>query len=326
MNVAVDPQMLLILERLRASPAIDYAQLPIAEAREIFDRGAAPWCEPAQPVGRVDPLEVPGAAGSMRGRLYRPAGGRLPVVVFIHGGGWTFGSVDTHDAELRALACASRAAVLGFDYRLAPEHPFPAPLDDVLAALAWVDAGGLGPDVDATRLTVAGDSAGANLALAALIARRRAGVQSAAAAALFYGCYAPDFNTESHRRLGDGRFGISSERMRWYWSNFLGGGQADAASLATPLCCDLAGLPPVYLAAAGLDPLLDDTLALSRRLSAAGVDHRLDFVPGVIHGFLRMRRELPVARRTFDAAGAYLASQAKFKSVGGDHDGTQNVS
>lgn len=322
----VDPHMLPILERLRAAPAVDYSAMPIGEGRALFEQSWAAWREPALPVRHVEDLSIPSAGGPMRARLYRPADGPLPVVLYIHGGGWTFGSVDSHDVEMRHLAVSAGAAVLGFDYSLAPEHPFPAALDDVLAAIAFVESGGLGNRVVRERVALAGDSAGANLALAALVARRDAGAAMPATAALFYGCYAPDFSTDSHARLGDGSYLLSTERMRWYWSNFLGAEEHGPESLAAPLHANLSGLPPLYLDAAGLDPLLDDTLALSRRLAAAGISFRLDVVPGVVHGFLRMARDLPAARQALSAAGAYLAERLKTSSSGGSSDGTQVIS
>jgi acetyl esterase len=322
-----DPHMLAILERLRAAPAVDYARIQIAEARAIFDQASAAWREPALPVSHVEDLAIPTPAGSMRARLYRPAEGPLPLVIYVHGGGWTFGSVDTHDVEMRHLAHFSGAAVLGFDYRLAPKHPFPAGLDDVLEAIAFAETGGLGESVDPQVIALAGDSAGANLALAALIARRETGKRMPITAALFYGCYAPDFSTESHARLGDGSYLLSTERMHWYWRNFLGQrDEAEPGSLAVPLDADLSGLPPLYLNAAGLDPLLDDTLNLCRRLAAAGADFRFDFVPGVVHGFLRMARDLPAARGALAAAGAYLAERLNTSPLGGNDDETQDIS
>jgi acetyl esterase len=280
------------------------------EARRVFDDGAAHWRNGLPHMAMRD-FVIPVSHGTMRGRLHVPGPGRLPLVVFVHGGGWTFGSVDTHGNEIRGLAAASGCAVLGFDYRLAPEHPFPAGLEDTLAALAFAEAGALGEDVDAARFALAGDSAGANLALAALLSRRDAGAAPARAAALFYGCFAPDFDTQSHERLGSGAFMLSSERMRWYWRNFLGAEGDETTSLAAPSRAELSGLPPLYLAAAGLDPLLDDTLELSRRLAHAGVAHRCDVVPGVIHGFLRMAAELPAAQTTLETAGEFLASAMK---------------
>jgi acetyl esterase len=286
----------------------------MAEARATFDRGAAPWSPLAPEVAAVEDLILPGAEAPIRARLYRPANGVLPLVIFLHGGGWTFGSLDTHENETRHLAVASGAAVLAIAYRLAPEHPFPAPLDDVLAVIKAVQGGVLGDAIDPNRLALAGDSAGANLALGAMLALRDAGPQTACCAVLYYGCFAPIFDTESHRLWGDGAFGLSTARMRWYWQNFLGGQRAGPSVQATPLEADLAGLPPLYLVAAGLDPLHDDTLLLAERLKRAGAAHELEIVPGVIHGFLRFTSRLGVARRSFEAAGAFLTTNFKTKT------------
>jgi len=308
MTAIVDPDMAPILEAMRAAGPFDYAAVPIAEARGVFNRGAAPWCALAPAVHTVEERTLSGAIGSMRARLYRPKAGVLPLVVFVHGGGWTFGSVDTHENETRHLALASGAAVLALDYRLAPEHPFPAPLDDVLAAIAAVRDGVLGSGVDPSRLALAGDSAGANLALGAMIAMRDTGAARARAAVLYYGCFMPDFATESHRLWGGGSFGLTSVRMQWYWRNFLGGALDSASALAAPLRADLTGLPPLYLVGAGLDPLCDDTVRMAEALTRAGVSHEAEMVPGVIHGFLRNAPRLPAARRSLEKAGAFLAA------------------
>jgi acetyl esterase len=309
MKADIDPDMLPILEAMRAAPPIDYASMPIFEARALFDKGAAVWAALAPPLAEIVDLQLTGASGPIRARLCRPAAGKLPLIVFAHGGGWTFGSVDSHENEMCYLALASGAAVLGFDYRLAPEYPFPAGLDDTLAVIRQARAGALGEDIDATRVALAGDSAGANIALGALLALRDDGAPTVRAAALFYGCYAPDFDTDSHRNWGDGQFGLSTERMRWYWLNFIG--PTGEAPRAAPLDANLADLPPLYLVAAGLDPLCDDTLALARALSTAGVPHELITVPGVIHGFLGRAPKLPVARRVLVEAGNFLAARLK---------------
>jgi len=243
----------------------------------------------------------------MRGRLYRPMeADDLPVIIFVHGGGWTFGSLDTHEDTMRELAAASGCAVFGFDYRLAPEHPFPAPLDDTMAAIAFALGGGLGRRVNAERWTLAGDSAGATLALAAMMRLRDAGHELPAAAALFYGCYAPVFDTPSHQAFGDGYL-LTSVNMRWYWQNYLADAFDTPPPEAAPLEGDLSGLPPLYLAAAGLDPLRDDTTRLAARLAEAGGGFRFDHVPGVVHGCLRMSRRLAPAKTMIRAAGAMLA-------------------
>jgi acetyl esterase len=209
---------------------------------------------------------------------------------------------------MRTLAAASGCAVFGFDYRLAPEHPYPIPLEDTLGAIAFGLSGELGPDVDARRWVLAGDSAGATLALAAMIHRRDAGLALPATAALFYGCYAPDFETGSHARFGEGYI-LTTANMRWYWRNYLGAAFGAPPALAAPLHADLRGLPPLYLTVGGLDPLVDDTIRLADRLAAAGVAFRHDHVPGVIHGCLRMSRKLAPAQAMIDAGAAYITER-----------------
>jgi acetyl esterase len=312
-----DLEMQKILERLRREPAVDYRSMPIGKARDLFEEAARPWNEDA-PAVETRNLTIASPQHTMRARLYLPKGGarlhggeRFTLIIYAHGGGWTFGSIDTHDGTMRRLAQASGCAVLGMDYRLAPEHPFPAPLDDVMTAIAFAESGALGESIDGARLALAGDSAGANLALAALLRRRDAGKAQLLGAALFYGCYLPDFATKSHASHGSGDYLLSTEGMRWYWDNFLGGEGVDTKSLAAPYHSDLAGLPPLYLGAAGLDPLRDDTVMLAEKLAKAEVDFRFDHVPGVVHGYLRMAGELSAARRSIEAAGGFLANLTK---------------
>lgn len=317
MTPFVEPQMQAILNRLRAGPQTDFKTMPIAEARRQSDAATIPWSDGA-PEMRTRNLTVDADGHEMRARLYLPVEGPIvSPILYIHGGGWTFGSIDTHDGTMRNLAEAAQRPVLGIDYRLAPEHPFPAPLDDVLTAIAFVETGGLGTQISAHDMAIAGDSAGANLALAALLARRDRRLPQLASAALFYGCYAPDFTTASHAEFGDGAYLLTSVNMRWYWTNFLGREGADTTSLAVPVRSDLSGLPPLYLSAAGLDPLRDDTLQLAQKLAASGVSFRCDHVPGVVHGCLRMTRELDAARAMIRAGADFIVSQCNEKNLGG---------
>jgi acetyl esterase len=311
MTAVVDPAMQVILDTLRRAPAVDLRTLPMPQARAAFIARQTQWTWSRKVLAEIRDCTVHGAVGNLRARLYCPtATPNLPVVIFVHGGGWTFGDVDTHDGTMRALAIYSGCAVLGFDYRLAPEHPFPAPLEDVLAVLAYVERGGLGKVCDSRRIALAGDSAGANLALGAILKCHSSGTPLPATAALFYGCYAPNFDTPSHRRCGDGTYLLSTDMMRWYWANFLGPtNSASPPPACAPLLADLSeltGLPPLYLNAAGLDPLIDDTMQLSSRLAAAGVRHTLDVWPGVVHGFLRLAHALPAAEAALAAAGHFL--------------------
>lgn len=257
-----------------AVPAPDTVPLDVARANFIAANAA--WNTPVAGVGGKDVV-----VGGIACRLLQPARRRPGTVAFVHGGGWTLGTPATHERFASLLAAATRRAVLVPDYRLAPEHPAPAAIDDVLAVLAGWDAPG---DV-----LLAGDSAGANIAMAAALARPR---RAPAFLSLLYGCFAPDFDTPSHARNGTG-YGLTTSRMRWYWRNWLGPG-ADPRGMPGR-ADDLSGLPACHLLAAGLDPLLDDSVRLAGRLAAAGVPVQLDVVPGVVHGFLQMTSRLPPA-------------------------------
>lgn len=307
-NSFIDSDMARILEVIRAAPKTDLRALPIDEARDTFTRQQTPWSWCPHALARVDDVSISTRGGAMQARLYIPvADGPLPAVVFAHGGGWTFGNIDTHDGTMRWLAAISGCVVLGINYRLSPEHPFPAGVHDLCDAIEFIRAGHLGDACDRTRIAVAGDSAGANIALGAMIVLRDAGKQMPATACLFYGCFAPIFDTASHMANGGGDFLLTTEMMRWYWANYLGALSEDnAPGACTPLSADLSGLPPLYLNAAALDPLLDDTLLMSAALARAGVRHTLDIWPGVVHGFLRLARELPTAQSALRAAGEYL--------------------
>ncbi len=300
------PEMAEIVADAAAVPALDHRTTPIRRQRRAVELAAAAWNDPPVACDAVVDLEIPGPGGRLRARLYRPAGApRDRVVLYAHGGGWTFGSLDTHDGVTRRLAAALSMAVLAVDYRLAPEHPHPAPMEDAAAAFSFLEAGGVGWPIHADRIVVAGDSAGAQTVLAALLARRAAGLPAAAAGLLFYGCLAPDFDTESHRLFGrDNRLLLSTDRMRWFWANHLGG--AADPGLAAPLRADLAGLPPLFLDAADHDCLRDDTLRLAEALVAAGVPHRLRITEGVTHGYLRYAKRLPAATETLEAAAAFV--------------------
>jgi acetyl esterase len=299
-SFAVDAAMAAILADAAKMPAPDYTSLPLAEGRATFERLAAAWNIDAPGLAQIRTVNLPdGAGGSMRGRLFVPVPAEpLPLVVYLHGGGWTFGSVETHHRAMAHLAEDSGCAVLGIDYRLAPEYPYPAALDDVAAAVDAIADGALGAGIDARRMALAGDSAGAGIALASLKVH---GVRARiAAATLFYGCYAPVFDTPSHKAFGAGGYLLTSERMRWYWKNWQG---------VAPAAADLAGLPAIYLNAAGLDPLRDETFDLAKRLAEAGNDVRFDLYAGVCHGFMQMSQRLPAARRALRDAGEFLKSR-----------------
>jgi acetyl esterase len=290
---APHPQMAEILRAQQATPLPDPQSLPIAEARANFIRANAMWNTPLPPMATADVT-----VGGIQCRLLSPDRATAGLVLFVHGGGWTFGTPATHERFARLLAEHSRCGVLVPDYRLAPEHPAPAGIEDVLAVIADL-ASLIRPD---TRVALCGDSAGANIALAAGLSKPSRPI---AMLSLLYGCFAPIFDTESHVRNGAGQFGLGTERMRWYWNNWLG---PRPDPRAAPLHADLSGLPPCHLLAAGLDPLCDDSLMLAARLAQAGVSIRLDIVPGVVHGFLQMSAKLTPALDATKAIAAEIAT------------------
>jgi acetyl esterase len=301
--IYVDPEIAAILGESAAADLPDATTLPIAAARAQLTEASLAWNVDLPELPAVADLAVRGPAGAIRLRHFRPrAGARLPLVIYLHGGGWTIGSVNTHNRLMRLLALAADAAVIGVDYRLAPEHPYPAALEDCLAAIRRVRAQADDLQVDARRTVLAGDSAGANLALASLLALRDAGEPLPGGAALFYGCYAARLNTASHARFGEGSYRLSAAEMGWFWRNYLGDTPA-GTPLAEPLYADLRGLPPLFLTLAAVDPLADDTRELARRLAAAGVAHEVREYAGLVHGFLQMTARCAAARAAMADAG-----------------------
>lgn len=291
----LDPQVIAMNEaaaRLGAAPA-DPLSLPLAEARAAAERYHSFLNGPMPLPAEVMEVTLSGPAGPLPLRLYRTAGRgmeRLPVLVYFHGGGFVVNSVDTHDRLLRLLALHSGAVVCAVRYSLAPERRFPHQHEEALAALRWVAAFGAAHGIDAARIAVGGDSAGANLALGLALAARAPGEPRVSFGLLYYGMFANDFDTVSHRRFGDGRYGLTTARMRWYWQQYLGSVATPDDPRAVPLLADLRGLPPLLLLAADLDCLRDDTLRLAERLAEAGVSHRLAVYDGLPHSFATMTR------------------------------------
>jgi acetyl esterase len=301
----IDPEIVTARAKQAAgAKPFDITKMPIAEARPLANAMAMYFNDGTPELARVETFEIAGPGGALRARLYRPTAAKR-AALYLHGGGWTTCNVDTHDSLMRRLALAGDCAVLGLDFRLAPEHPFPAPLDDAIAAWRWLHANAATLALPTDQLGVAGDSAGANLAIGLSLSERDAGHAAPRAIACFYGAFAPNFDTRSYRELGDGRFGLTTERMRWYWTQFLGGAP-DAPVLARPLDANLRGLPPIYLGIAALDPIADDSHILADRLAMADVVCERDEWPGAVHGFMQMGRDVALARAAIAKAGDFL--------------------
>jgi acetyl esterase len=258
------------------------------DARHLIAESSAIVESPPSGAVAVNDLAIPGPGGDLRARRYVPAGlaAPSPGLMFFHGGGWVTGNLDTHDALCRRLAIEGQLRVIAVDYRLAPEHPFPAAVDDAIAAFRWAARGAESLGLDPSRLAVGGDSAGGNLA-AVVSLRTREDARRPALAALLYPGVDASCSSASHRELGEGYY-LSRQAIEWYMNHYFGKDPRtrlgpDASPLFAP---DLAGCPPTLVVSAAFDPLRDEAADYAARLRAAGVTVREDRVPGMIHGFL----------------------------------------
>jgi acetyl esterase len=257
-------------------------------ARHLIAESSAIVEDPPRGSVAVDDLSFAGPGGQLRARRYVPAGlaAPSPGLVFLHGGGWVTGNLDTHDALCRRLAITGRLRVIAIDYRLAPEHPFPAAVDDALAAFRWVAAEAESLGIDPAKIAVGGDSAGGNLS-AVVSLKTREDARRPALAALLYPAVDTRCATASHRELGKGFF-LTRESIDWYMNHYFGTDPEtrlgpDASPFFVP---DLAGSPPTLVVSATHDPLRDEAIAYAARLREAGVTVREERVAGMIHGFL----------------------------------------
>jgi len=245
-------------------------------------------------------------------RVYRPTADRmLPTLVYFHGGGWVWASVDTHDRLVREYAAAGEVNVVSVDYALSPEAKFPQALEECAAVVRWVASNGAEWGLDAMRLVVGGDSAGGNLALGTALLLRDTGGPALRGVLANYPVCDSRLDTDSYRTYGAGAYGLSAERMGFYWNVYVPHELDKLHPLAAPLRADLAGLPPVIVLLAELDVLRSEGEALIRRLRAAGVDVESETYAGTVHGFLRATGTVQKARDAVAAAGQWLRRVAE---------------
>ena len=302
----VTPEVQTILDLLAAVDDVPIEEMTPQAMREAYAMLNATGSK-AEMVSVTD-RTVPGPGGDIPVRVYVPTTepGPGPVLVYFHGGGWVIGDLETHDSTVRALASGSGATVVSVDYRLAPEHPFPAPLDDCLAAVRWVADHGAEIDVDPARLAVAGDSAGGNLAAAVALALRDTG-PALRAQVLVYPVTDGTLGEPSMDENGDGYF-LTKATMAWFWDHYTGAGDR-TDPLASPLHAPdeaLAGLAPALVITAEFDPLRDEGEAYASRLAAAGADVTTSRYDGMIHGFFSMGDFVPEGKAAIDEASEML--------------------
>jgi acetyl esterase len=281
-------------------------EMSLAEARAADLASIRAGGGEPEPVHEVTDLTFPGPGGELALRLYRPAArGPLPVLLYFFGGGWVLGTIDTADGVSRTLANSAGALVAVVGYRLAPEHPFPAAIDDCYAATAWVAAHAAEIGADPARLAVGGDSAGGNLA-AAVALRARADGPALAGQLLVYPNTDQLADDESIRAADD-RYLFNRHSVAWYRRHYLLDAAAAASPLASPLRADsLAGLPPALVITAEYDPLRDQGEAYARRLADEGVQVVLSRYDGMAHGFFTMAGTVDASRAALAQAAARL--------------------
>ena len=274
-----------ILDAMAANPMPPAWEVgPVAARQNYVAMRAA--LGPGEPVTQVENRTIPGPAGEIPIRIYRPNDEpTLPSYVNFHGGGWMLGSIDGDDRSCRSIANRSGCAVVSVEYRLAPEHKYPAAPDDCYAATEWVARHGAEIGVDGSRIAIGGGSAGGNLAaVVAQIARDR-GSPAIALQVLNYPVTDFGFDTPSYHENAEG-FGLSRRSMEWYWEQYLDDPGQGSEPYASPMrAADLAGLPRALVVTAEHDPLRDEGEAYAQRLQAAGVPVTCTRYDGVIHGF-----------------------------------------
>lgn len=308
--MTLDPQAARVLE------AMEQADLPLLEtlappqARQQYEQGTAMVGGEPPAVFDVRDVDADGPLGAIPLRVYTPRdpdGQPLPMLIYIHGGGWVIGSRDSHDVPCRYLALAGDCIVVSVDYRMAPEHPFPEPVHDCWAAVQWIADNAEALGGSAERIAIGGDSAGGNLSTVMCLMARDQGGPPFVHQLLIYPGTDMTRNHASHDELAEG-YRLTRPLIDWFMNHYFSGENKNLRDpLASPLLAeDLSGLPPALIVSAGYDPLRDEDLAYHERLVEQGVDSRHIHYPGMIHGFINMPGMLDKARECLNTCGAEL--------------------
>lgn len=313
----LDSQAQTLLEKIEASGIPPLHTLPVEEARQAMSDLFGRKKNPA-PVHQVEDRDISGPSGSIPVRIYTPEGsGPFPALVYFHGGGWVLGSIETHDPICRELAQSVGCVVISVDYRLAPEHPFPMPLEDCYAAVSWVARHATEIQCDAQRIAVGGDSAGGNLAAAVALTARDRGGPPLAFQLLIYPVTDYAFDTDSYQENGYGYF-LTKDMMIWFWQHYLSNKDHGLCPQASPLRAErVSGLPPALVVTAEFDPLRDEGAAYAELLQAAGVPVVYRCYAGMIHGFLGLTSMLDTAAQAMAETAAALRSALGIRPGGG---------
>ncbi|MER9205483.1 alpha/beta hydrolase [Mesorhizobium sp. M0771] len=317
----LDPEARHVLELGSQAGAPPFETGTPEQARLAYNEGFPNLQGEREPVAALSERIIAGPGGPLRLRIYRgqgaPSAG-APALLYLHGGGWVIGNLDSHDEICRWFANEAGAVVVSVDYRLAPEHKFPAAIEDCRATLNFMQSAADELGIDAARIAVAGDSAGGNLATV-LGLLTRGDKNPPAAQLLFYPNTDAGQTTDSYRRFAIG-FGLTASTMAWFRDHYVRNAADIGDWRTSPLKAEsLAGAPPTFIAIAGHDILADEGEAYARRLQQAGVPVVLEHWPGQIHGFVSMGRHGPAARQAVAAAiAAWRSFDPAFGKVQAD--------
>ncbi len=304
-----DPEMLAFSAMMEAEgakfPPITLT-LPLDGARATTEALNLPLCDGGPVMAETADRWLPVMGRRLLCRFHKPSSGLLPVLIYFHGGGWVWNSIDTHDRLMRDYAAGGGCAVIGPDYALSPEAAFPQAIEECAAVVRWVARHGAAWGLDPARIAIGGDSAGANLAMGvALLLRRTDPDISFSGILLNYGVFDSDLDTPSYREFAEGYF-LTREKMAFYWDCYCPRPADRLNPLVAPLRTDLKGLPPVLLHIAELDVLASENHAMAAKLREAGVEVESRLFPGTAHGFLRAANHVKAARDAAADGGAWL--------------------
>ena len=310
-NDPLDPQIREFVAALAAGWASfpDDGARQIAETRRIAEVVRTPWRLGGPIMASTAEINVATRRGGVRVRIHRPMvdPAPQPTLIYLHGGGWTIFSLDTHDRIMRELAARAGVVVCGVDYALSPEAKFPHALEQVVDVARWLHADGAHAGIDAARIAIGGDSAGANLAAATSLTLRDAGqAHWLRAMLLAYGCFTNELSDQAVRGFGAPGNLLTSTEMDGFWDNYLARPEDALIPYAAPLRAHLHGLPPAFLIGAQCDVLCEQSHAFAARLEAAGVEAELHEYAGATHSFLEAVSIAAVADKAIGDAAAWL--------------------
>jgi len=308
----VDPQIREFVWAVGAAYASHgpFDRLTPPEQRRVCELVRAPWRQGGPKMASTRELAIATARGPVRLRIHDPQAtdAPKPALIYLHGGGWTLFSIDTHDRVMREYAHRAGVVVVGVDYALAPEAPFPAALEQIVEVVRWLARGGGGPQIDTRKIAIGGDSAGGNLAVSTALVLRQAGEgELLKALLLIYGGFDNEPSPEADRRYGGPGYMLTPEERVVFWRNYVPDPKDLQNPLARPILADLRGLPPAMLVVGECDILVDHNRTMAGRFEAAGVPVRLNVYSGATHSFIEAMSIAEVARRALQDSSDWLA-------------------